>query len=111
LGTKGWAGSWRNGLGEPSTGVKSTPMPAAQEVKFEEKSGGDAVCAAALATVKAAAMPPARSCAVEANLDIVLSLVSFPTGLGRASSRMNPGGTMYHNHRPEGCGRGEGDGT
>jgi hypothetical protein len=91
--------------------VKSTPMPAAHEVKFEEKSGGDAVCAAALATVKAAAMPPARSCAVEANLDIVLSLVSFPTGLGRASSRMNPGGTMYHNHRPEGCGRGEGDGT
>jgi hypothetical protein len=50
-------------------------MPAAHEVKSEEKSGGGAVCAAALATVKAAAMPPARSCVVEANLDIVLSLV------------------------------------
>jgi hypothetical protein len=48
-------------------------MPAAHEVKFEEKSGGDAFCAAALATVNAAAMRPARSCAVEANLDIVLS--------------------------------------
>jgi hypothetical protein len=48
---------------------------------------------------------------VEANLDIVLSLVSSPTGPGRTCSRMNPGGTMYHNHRPEGCGRGEGDGT
>jgi hypothetical protein len=33
-------------------------MPAAHEVEFEEKSGGDAVCAAALATVNAAAMPP-----------------------------------------------------
>jgi hypothetical protein len=66
-------------------------MPAAHEVKFEEKSGGDAVCAAALATVKAAAMPPARSRAVEANLDIVLSLVSSPTGPGRTCSRMNPG--------------------
>jgi hypothetical protein len=52
-------------------------MPAAHEVKFEEKSGGDAVCAAALATVNAAAMPPARSCAVEANLDIILSLVKY----------------------------------
>src|SRR5271154_4841743 len=65
-------------------------MPAAHEVKFEEKSGGNAVCAAALATVKAAAMPPARSCAVEANLDIVLSVVSSPAGPGRTCSRMNP---------------------
>jgi hypothetical protein len=72
--------------------VKSTPTPPAHEVKFEEKSGGDAVCAAALATVNAAAMPPARICAVEANLDIVLSLVSSPTGLDRTRSAMNPGG-------------------
>ena len=57
LGTDGWAGSWRNGLGELPTGVKSTPMPATREVKFEEKSGGDAVCADALATVNEAAMP------------------------------------------------------
>jgi hypothetical protein len=42
-------------------------MPAAHEVKFEEKSSGDAVCAAALATAKAAAILPARSGAVEAN--------------------------------------------
>src|SRR5215510_1895169 len=56
-------------------------MPAAHEVKFDEKSGGDTLCADALAIVKAAATPPARSCALEANLDIVLSLVS--TGLRR----------------------------
>jgi hypothetical protein len=48
-------------------------------MKFDEKSGGGAICGAALAIVKAAAMPPARSCALEAKLDIVLSLVS--TGL------------------------------
>src|SRR5262249_55971207 len=59
---------------------------------------------AALATVKAA-MPPARSRAVEANLDIVLSLVSSLAGPGRTCSRMNPDGTMYHNHRPEGGGQ------
>src|ERR1700690_3967950 len=69
-------------------------MPAAHKVKFEEKSGGDAVCAAALATVKAAAMQPARSCAVEANLDIVLSLVGSPAGSGRTCSRMKAGGTL-----------------
>src|SRR5215468_877823 len=94
LGTKGWAGSWRNGLGEPSTGVKSTPMPPAHEVKFDDKSGGDAVCAAALAIVKAAAMPPARSCGLKANLDIVLPLVS--TGPRRDLQRI-PDGKMYHN--------------
>jgi hypothetical protein len=74
--------------------VKSTPMPAAHEVKFEEKSGGDAVCAAALAIVNAAVMPPAKSCVVEANLDIALSLVSSPTEPGRTRSAMNSGGTM-----------------
>jgi hypothetical protein len=72
-------------------------MPAAHEVKFEEKSGGDTVCAAALAIAKAAAMPPARSCAEKANLDIVLSIVGSRSGTRPDLQPHGPWRHVYHN--------------
>src|SRR5262245_53891233 len=74
--TKGWAGSWRSGLGEPSTGKNSPPTPACHAVPFAEKSG-IVDCAATGSDAGTDARPtttqPARS--FEPKLDTLTSLV------------------------------------
>src|ERR1700674_2462458 len=81
FGTNGWAGSLVMGPGVPATAVNAPPLPVCQAVWPEEKSGGEADCAAAPAataapTAKTAEtrMPTlARSICLEVNVIIGFS--------------------------------------